>query len=447
MKNTIVSVTIAGLKGLTFVGLLALVFAGSDALAQGQWSLLSPTSNPSKRCEHDMAPFGSEIILFGGADTKNGPKYEDTWSWDGNNWTPLSPIDNPPKRAAHTMCYDPNRNKIVLFSGWNGGSYIPDTWEYDGSNWIQMTPLNQPNARDWADMVYDPISKKVILYGGHDYQLPSPYKYDDTWVWDGIDWTQLSPTDNPGKRAGHCMVYDKNRQKVIVYGGYAPGGDTMWEWDGSNWLEIKPTTLPSDAGWSSMVFDDARNLVVYYGGKDNTTTLLTNAVWEWDGNDWTMADNTGPAMSATPAAYDTTTVVDDTTWLYEGPGSALVTDVDQLSASTGGVAKLSLSAGSANASRNYLILGSVSGTSPGIPLPKGVVLPVNWDIFTGLVIDNLFSTLFMNFLGVLDGSGKASAAFNMPPVSGIVGLKFYYAFALAKPWNYASNPVEIEVTP
>jgi len=134
-------------------------------------------------------------------------------------------------------------------------------------------------------------------------------------------------------------------------------------------------------------------------------------------------------------------------WLGKTGNSTLTSDTTAISASTGGIANFTLDAGSGYANRNYLIIGGVSGTSPGIPFPNGAVLPINWDIFTGIVIDYLNTILFTNFLGVLDSSGKSTAVFNMPPVSGIVGLKFYYAFGLAKPLDFASNSVEIEVIP
>jgi len=134
-------------------------------------------------------------------------------------------------------------------------------------------------------------------------------------------------------------------------------------------------------------------------------------------------------------------------WLGKTSNSALASDTTAVSASTGGIANFTLDAGSGYANRNYLIIGGVSGTSPGIPFPNGAVLPINWDIFTGIVIDYLNTNLFTNFLSVLDSSGKSTAVFNMPPVSGIVGLKFYYAFGLAKPLDFASNSIEIEVIP
>lgn len=124
-------------------------------------------------------------------------------------------------------------------------------------------------------------------------------------------------------------------------------------------------------------------------------------------------------------------------------------DADTLSASTGGVVNLTLDAGTSNAGRNYLILGSMTGTHPGTPMPGGLVtVPVNWDIFTGLVITLANSPNFPGFLGALDASGQAAAQLNWPPIpASAVGLNMSYAYALNKPWNFASYFIGVRIVP
>jgi len=115
---------------------------------------------------------------------------------------------------------------------------------------------------------------------------------------------------------------------------------------------------------------------------------------------------------------------------------------------TGGTAGFFLNAGDNNAARGYLVLGTVSGSSPGIMLPGGVAtLPLNWDLFTSAILANLNSPIFQDFMGTLDASGQASAQLLFPPAPGTAGLKLTFAYALNGPWNYASNPVTIDITP
>jgi hypothetical protein len=127
---------------------------------------------------------------------------------------------------------------------------------------------------------------------------------------------------------------------------------------------------------------------------------------------------------------------------------ALVTDSHTLS-EQGGTINFFLEAGAGSGNRNYVLLGTVSGTTPGTPLPGGTVtLPLNWDLFTNLVIDLINTSIFDKFMGILDADGSASAKMNLgtlPP--GYVGTVMHFAYGLNTPWDFASNPVAIEIVP
>ena len=108
-----------------------------------------------------------------------------------------------------------------------------------------------------------------------------------------------------------------------------------------------------------------------------------------------------------------------------------------------------MNGGAANPNRNYILLGSITGTTPGTPLPGGlVVLPLRWDLFTGMVISLLNTTLFEDFLGTLDATGKGSAKMSLPPLPpGSAGLKMSFAFACNAPWDYVSNSIPVHIVP
>ncbi|MHC4946269.1 MAG: hypothetical protein ACYTG7_24920, partial [Planctomycetota bacterium] len=87
----------------------------------------------------------------------------------------------------------------------------------------------------------------------------------------------------------------------------------------------------------------------------------------------------------------------------------LLADTHEISETAGGQVNFSLKAGEDQANRTYLLLGTVSGTDPGTPLPGGLAtLPLNWDPFTDVVLLLLNSPVFLNFLGSLDANGQAS---------------------------------------
>lgn len=134
---------------------------------------------------------------------------------------------------------------------------------------------------------------------------------------------------------------------------------------------------------------------------------------------------------------------DECTW-----AKSLEIDVDTISASTGGVVQFSLNAGTINAYRSYFLLGSVTGTVPGTHFPN-VTLPLNWDIFTIIVLDFANTPLFANFNGMLGAQGDGQATLNTISISplspDLVGTKLYFAYLLYNPKDYASDPVVVEI--
>lgn len=104
---------------------------------------------------------------------------------------------------------------------------------------------------------------------------------------------------------------------------------------------------------------------------------------------------------------------------------------DTVSLSAGGAVDFALSVGAAFAGSPYLVLGSVSGTSPGIPTAGGV-LPLNpdaWFIYTG---NHPNSALLPQSAGTLDALGLGAASFLVPSGSqaSLVGLQFSWAYVL-----------------
>lgn len=126
-------------------------------------------------------------------------------------------------------------------------------------------------------------------------------------------------------------------------------------------------------------------------------------------------------------------------------GGILWADGYTFSAGSGGTVDFTLFADEANASRGYVLLGGMSGTEPGFVLPGGqATMPINWDLFTTLVLNNLNTALFHNFLGSLDATGTAFAQLNMPALQpDMIGVTMCYAFTCNKPFDLVSNPIEV----
>jgi hypothetical protein len=154
----------------------------------------------------------------------------------------------------------------------------------------------------------------------------------------------------------------------------------------------------------------------------------------------------GPLDSIRISHYDSSDK--DLKYATCGDPLPLICDVTEISESAGGTANFSLNGGATNGGRSYILLGGITGTAPGTPLPGGLVtLPLNMDLFTNIVFSLLNTSIFSNFQSTLDGGGSASAQMNLSPVTGAVGLTLYFAYALNPPWDFASNPVSIVFVP
>jgi hypothetical protein len=193
--------------------------------------------------------------------------------------------------------------------------------------------------------------------------------------------------------------------------------------DGANWIPV--ASLSHDPAWHQYSFRAGDYVTL------NDTVQVR----------FSTSDN--PANSLVEALIDDVTIGGI---LLSPP---LWADGYSISAATGAQIEFQLQAGPAQAGRNYLLLGSVSGTLPGHPLPGGQVLPLNWDAFTDLVLVLLNTPVCQNFLGQLDGAGEAAALLDTlgPLDPAVVGVTAYFAYTLGGPFDFVSNPVPVVFGP
>ena len=60
----------------------------------------------------------------------------------------------------------------------------------------------------------------------------------------------------------------------------------------------------------------------------------------------------------------------------------------------------------------------------------------------------LNTSVFKNFVNTLDAGGSGTAVFDtLGPIPGASGVTLYFAYALNKPWDFASNYVTIDIVP
>jgi hypothetical protein len=118
------------------------------------------------------------------------------------NWRQLFPQTSPPAREAQAMTYDSNHGQVVLFGGLASIYIYPngllnDTWVWDGSNWTQKFPENSPPARFGQAMVYDSAQGQVVLFGGRGENQGSPFPQRHL----DLGWHELDPTSSANQSA------------------------------------------------------------------------------------------------------------------------------------------------------------------------------------------------------------------------------------------------------
>lgn len=280
-------------------------------LAQATWSQ-PPVTGPSARWAAH-AVYDSQrqvVVLFSGVSPQN-QRLHDLWEWDGSAWTQrMSNIGFETYEG--TVAYDSNRGRIVFLdtAGWtweydgvawqqqaNRGPGFPrsamtfdasrsrtvvfttrsETWEWDGTSWQQRSS-GGPLPRFWSAMTYDPLRQQCLLFGGRD----TSTAFNDLWAWNGSYWRNITPMGQlPPQRSIHGMVYDSNRDRVVIYGGnrepFAVDSHDTWEWDGTVWTQIATGATPPVTRFFTMTYDGARDSTMLFGGSDRNRQNISSA--------------------------------------------------------------------------------------------------------------------------------------------------------------------------
>src|SRR5947209_8121075 len=161
-------------------------------------------------------------------------------------------------------------------------------------------------------MAYDSVRHVTVLFGGS--PPGAPGQMNDTWEWDGFNWTQRFPQFSPSPRLSYSMAFDAIRGRTVLVGGTTHAanssiGAEVYEWDGTNWTvrSLAPGgSSPSPRSGAPMSYDAIGHRVVLFGGQVenpfqptyNITDLADT--WAWDGTSWTQI---ATASAPSPRAW------------------------------------------------------------------------------------------------------------------------------------------------
>ena len=200
------------------------------------------------------------------------------------------------------MAYDEARKEVVMFGGaqdlWSGQvpRFFTDTWIWNGSGWKQRVTGNSPSGRTGAKMEYDPQLGQIVLVGGFGAKditgtaPPYSYTYDyreETWTWDGSNWTQRFPNKSPEFSYTYGMVYQSASKQFAVHLG-----------DDLHCADRGPRTYALKPGAGAVLLDSYR-AEVPASGVSGSVGVAASAAWTAASDAWIML--TGPTSGSASA--------------------------------------------------------------------------------------------------------------------------------------------------
>lgn len=226
------------------------------------------------------------------------------WNWDGTRWQKVTQ-DGPPGRILGGAAYDDLRDVLVLYGGRPEelGVCSQETWEWDGEFWEQID-APPPTACDHVKMVYDKSRQKSILFSGLD---PFENPVNETWSWNGEQWKLLNQ-EGPESRGHFGFVYDPSQRQTLLFGGYTSTvSNEFWAWKDGAWQELD-VQGPGALSHFGMTWNKDENALYVFGGATSGSTFasLTDKTWVLRDGHWQeLSPAISPSRRGNPAmGYD-----------------------------------------------------------------------------------------------------------------------------------------------
>jgi hypothetical protein len=218
-----------------------LVFGGDDldtrvwALSLADpptWTEISPAGTPPPGRWDHSAVYDSKrdaMVVYAGRTSASFDAWlGDAWSLSLGGalaWTPIVPTGPAPQpRYGHAAAYDPVLDRMVVLGGqhtYEDGDPV-DTWSLvlgDSPEWVPGVPLSDSyGVRVNSTLVWDPVRARMITLGGED-DFGVPTGYAGCLAADDVSWRALDCRELPAPRAQHTLVYDPDRDQVVLFGG------------------------------------------------------------------------------------------------------------------------------------------------------------------------------------------------------------------------------------
>ena len=346
------------------------------------------------------------------------------------NWPPGTALGGD---WMHSYCvsYNAELDQIVL-----SVNYFDEVWIIDHSTTTAEAAGHTGGLQGkGGDLLYRWGNPEAYDRGTNDDQILGG-QHDTHWIKPG----------SPG--AGNLIIFNNDAGNTGgIFGGYSSVVEVVTPVDGSGAYALTP----------GMAYGPAAPVWEYTA--PNPTDLFTSV-----GGGGAERLPNGNTLISSPgqARILEVTAAKQTVWQKNGASTykarryerSLWTDGgSSISIGTGGSVDLDLVAGVERAGKLYLVLGSASGTAPGITA-SGFTLPLNpFDAYFNLTLVNPAGGPITPAFGPLDGQGKASVSVILPAGlnPGLAGLTLHHAYGVVDPVTgailHASNAEPMSLLP
>ncbi len=248
------------------------------------------------------------------------------------------------------------------------------------------------NGNVWTDLHPPAVAGGSYINDASGGQLVG-YVGSHASLWSGSanSWMSLAPAGSVGSQASACLAGYQVGDKSLATGGYHA---MLWSGNSAAPVDLH-TFLP--ANYSSST---AMDLLVHADGSLTICGMATNSSFS-------------PARQEAVAWHS---------------GNLLQQNSSTLSFAAGGTVQWQLQGGPARAGHNYLLLGSLSGTTPGFALPGGGTLGLLPDAYFFFLASNP-NTLITSSMGMLNANGQAAASVTLPAGTALpMPMQVWHAF-------------------
>ena len=181
------------------------------------WAATSTSNAPLGRESHTAVWTGSQMIIWGGYFYDGIDHYLNTggkYSPSTDTWIATNLTNAPAGRGVHTAVW--TGSEMVVWGGADSVNYFNTGGRYNPStdSWLATTTSNAPSSRDSHRTVW--TGSEMIVWGGFG---GSYFNTGGKYNPNTNSWTQTSISGAPEARSIHTAVWTGN--EMIIWGGQA----------------------------------------------------------------------------------------------------------------------------------------------------------------------------------------------------------------------------------